>query len=916
MPAIKILRSDWWKGQFVFALLVLLVFTFPANADTLLFQTYTQRDGLAADYVTSIAFAPDGAAWLASPRGVTRIRDQSWTTYTAANGLANSWVNAIAIASDGKPHFATYGGGLNIFDGALRKTYDRATSALPNNYLTAIAIDKQKRVWVGTHGAGAARLENETWTKITLPNNYINALALDANGNPWLATNDGAFFFDGKSVAAIKQANGLASNRVNTITIAPDNRVWFGTDAGVTVYDGRTYRTYKKSDGLAEDNVRALAVDATRVWVGTARGLSVLEAGKWKTYTQADGLAANQINALAIDTQKNLWIGTSHGLNIWGGAKLHPITTLPVILVHGWHTAESDELDDTEFRFIRKYLERDGLRVFYAPGISPYNTLFQNAAVLRDVIADAKAKTGASHVDIIAFSMGGLNTRAYIESTLYQNDVRRAIILGTPQAGVQMWYPLLTREIQNRPDEPSVIELTPEYAVLFNRTHQPRATVPYDLLIGDARAQSSLELLKVFPPSDGLIDVFSAHALTGPQVRRILNSDLHDWQPAPLPFNLTGYLYPEATYQQFIRNALRDPDARPIGLTATPVDALAPRNHTPLNVDLLNAGATMTRTILLDTNRAARFIARWDRGDVNVTLRAPDGTTYTPDNVRESVESDEVNLERIGKTNLLDATYLKTGLGNFIGYAIPRAQTGVWSLVASRIDKDREPMQLTTYADLDSDVRLNVKTDRAWYLPGAPVVLEASMTNRDANADVRAQIEWLGDGATPRGKPIDTLLLQEGAPGLFADAITGLTRGGYYLARIIARGNDYARERQLLFAVSPQTASFVADVTTRADKTALTINAAVNVKRAGDFAIGATVKSARGQLIASLTAPFTLDAGAQNVSIAIPGREIRARGIDGPYSIELVLMDATWTAVQVDEVKSLLTDPYRASDFE
>lgn len=899
--------------MFVLVLLVVFFFIPSANAEIALFQTYTQRDGLAADYVTGIAFAPDGAAWIASPRGVTRIRDQYWTTYTSANGLANSWVNGIAIASDGKPHLATYGGGLNLFDGAIRKTYD-----LANNYLTAIAIDKQKRVWVGTYGGGVARLENEAWTKYSLANNYINALALDANGNLWVATNDGAFFFDGKAFTSIKQANGLASNRVGAIAVAPDNRVWFGTDAGVTVYDGRAYRTYKKSDGLADDNVRALAIDATRVWVGTARGLSVFEAGKWKSYTQADGLADDQINALAIDAQNasRIWIGTSRGLSIFGGAKLQTATTLPVVLVHGWHTAESDELDDTEFRFIRKYLERDGFRVFYAQGISPYNTLFQNAAVLRDVIADAKAKTGVPRVDIIAFSMGGLNTRAYIESTLYQNDVRRAIILGTPQAGVQMWYPLLTREIQNRLDEPSVIELTPEYATLFNRTHQPRATVPYDLLIGDARAQSSLELLKVFPPSDGLIDVFSAHALAGPQVRRIVNSDLHDWQPAPLPFNLTGYLYPESTYQQFIRNALRDPDTRPIGLTAAPVDSLAPRNHTPLNVDTLNAGATITRTILIDANRAARFIARWDRGDVSVTLRAPDGTTYTPDNVRESIASNEVNLNRIGKTNLLDATYLKADIGSFIGYSISRAQTGTWSLIATRLDKDREPMQLTTYADLDSDLRLNVKTDRAWYLPGTPVILEASITSRDANADVRAQIEWLGDGATPRGKPIDTILLQEGAPGFFADAITGLTRGGYYLARIVARGNDYARERQLLFAISPQTAVFVADATTRADKNALTINVAVNVKRAGDFAIGATVKSARGQLVTSLTAPFVWQAGAQNVSIAIPGSEIRVRGIDGPYLIELVLMDAAWTAVQVDELtKSIITAPHRASDF-
>ena len=65
---------------------------------------------------------------------------------------------------------------------------------------------------------------------------------------------------------------------------------------------------------------------------------------------------------------------------------------------------------------------------------------------------------------------------------------------------------------------------------------------------------------KIFPPSDGLIDEWSAHALTGPLVRHIVDTDVHAWDPAPVPFNITSYLYPAQTYDRFIRNALRDPD--------------------------------------------------------------------------------------------------------------------------------------------------------------------------------------------------------------------------------------------------------------------------------------------------------------------------------------------------------------------
>jgi len=892
--------KQFWFRWLARALLLVLFSTLVfarASADPRLFQSFTQRDGLESDYVTSIAFARDGAAWLGTTRGATSAQDKSWVAYTAAHGLGNSHVAGIAFAGD-KIYFATSGGGLTLFEGAQRKTYNTGNSQIPGNYLTSVAVDKQNRVWVGTYGAGIARLENEQWTRVSLPNNYVNALALDALGNVWVATNDGAFFHDGKGVARFTTSNGLPSNRLNAILVAPDGRLWFGTDAGAAVYDGRQVRVYNERDGLPHAIVRAVGVDAQRrVWFGTLRGLSVLEGTQLKTYSPSDGLADDVITALGFDARGNVWVGTPRGISVMGEARLTRAHNLPVVLVHGWHTADSDELDDTEFRFLRKYLERDGFTVFYAQGISPKRTLFQNAATLRDVIARAKKETGATQVDIIAFSMGGLNTRAYLESAYYQNDVRRAIILGTPMAGVQLWYPLLIREIQDRPDEPSTIELTPEYATLFNRTHTPRATVPYDLLTGDARNQPGLDLFKIFPASDGLIEQWSAHALSGPLVRRIVNSDAHDWNPTPLPFNVTAYLYPIQTYERYLRNGLRDPDTRPIGFAAAPVEPLAARNMTPMNVEALRAGETVTRTVAIDANRAARFFARWEGGDFEMKLRAPDGTRYEPNTPR-------------------DATYLKADIGSFIGYSIPRAQTGSWQVITSRLDKANVPTTLTTYSDLDADLRMSIGANRAWYLPGESVVITAALSNRATGADVRAKVQWLGDGKSPRGAPVETRLLGEGNPGFYAQTLNDLSRGGYYLAQVTARGTGFAREQQVLFAVSPQTASFAGAPRARLDTDALVIESDANVARTGEFALSATLWSASGERVLSLTAPLVLRQGAQIASIAIPKRDLRARGIDGPYTIDLVLMDASWAAVPTDELlKALTTDAYRVKEF-
>lgn len=866
-----------------------------ARADTPAFHTYTQRDGLAADYVTSIAWAPDGTTWLGTMRGVTRVRDAYWVTYTAAHGLGSSTITGIAISATGKTYVATSGGGLALFDGAERKTYTTANSAIPSNYLTAVAVDKQGRVWIGTLGYGAARLDNEQWSKYSFSSNYITTLALDANGNPWIATNDGVFFFDGRVWARLDKTSGLASNRVNALALARDGRVWFGTDEGVTVFDGKTLRTFTRADGLVDNVVRTIAVDAhNRVWLGTPRGLTLFDGKTWQTYTRAEGLAANHITTLAFDAHNHLWVGTTRGLSVLG-ATLQRAPVFPVVLVHGWHSAESDHIDDSEFHYFRHYLERDGFPVFYATGISPYKTLHQNAETLREVIAEVKAQTGAPRVDLIAFSMGGLNARAYLESTLYQDDVRRVIILGTPQAGVRLWYPLLTRELEDRPDEPSAIELTPEYAALFNRTHAPRATVPYDLLIGDARTQSGLEFLKNFPASDGLIEVWSAHALSGPNVRRVTNADVHAWGPLPIPIHLTSYLYPDQTYTRWIRNALRDPDARPLGFATMSAEPIMPRNITPMNVDTLRAGETITRAVILDANRAARFLARWDKGDVELHLRAPDGTRYTPEQPR-------------------DASYIKAAVVRFIGYALTRAPVGTWWLVAKRVDTGTQPLTLTTYADLDADVRLDIETDRTTYALGAPITMRAALSNKTP-AEIRAKILWLGDGVAPR-QARQVTLRATNEPGTYAITLTDLSRGGYYLVRVTAHAANLMRERQLIFAISPATAKFTGETRARIEQGALVIETGVNVARAGAFALSATVRGTRGQHIATITAPLVLKQGNQVAAIIIPGRDIRARGIEGPYTIELVLLDTAWAAIGVDElVPALTTEAYTLAAF-
>jgi len=87
-------------------------------------------------------------------------------------------------------------------------------------------------------------------------------------------------------------------------------------------------------------------------------------------------------------------------------------------------------------------------------------TIAENAAVLRDYIAGVKRLTGATEVDLVAHSLGGLIARYYLDRLMPERDVARLIMLGTPNGG---------SDCASLPaalgfSAPATLELRPDYA--------------------------------------------------------------------------------------------------------------------------------------------------------------------------------------------------------------------------------------------------------------------------------------------------------------------------------------------------------------------------------------------------------------------------------------------------------------------
>ena len=923
-------HARWQTVGLALALLALVALPgFGAGQDNHRWTQFKIADGLPSDTVWAIAVSPKrGDVWLGTSGGASVYRDGRWYSYSHEHGLGADWVAALAVDSQERVWFGTFGGGLTVLDGERWQTYTTANSGLGGNWISALALGPQGEIWCGTWGGGLSLFDGNRWVTYNsgnspLPADYVTALAAAPDGSIWIGLHGhGLAHLANGGWTLLSAKQGLADDFVNAVAVGSDGHVWVGTAKGLNRLDpqGQLLATYTPNEGLPDERVQALTFDAQgHIWAGTAGGAAVLEDDRWTVYHGPDTLAHDYVSAIAAAPEA-MWFGSlSAGVARFGQGTVASARRLPVVLVHGWHGVESDRLEDSEFRFLASWLREDGYPVYYAQGISPQNTLHENAARLRAAIDNAKRETGAARVDIIAFSMGGLNTRAYVESSLYAGDVDQAFIMGTPEAGVHLWYPFLLRELHEWSRDPSAVELTPEYASLFNDLHRNGADVPYMLIAGRAQDPQLPETIAGLPPSDALIETASALALDGPRVDKVVTGDLHAFSNQSILLGLPSYLWPRDTYDAYIRNRLRlGPEAQLPGVARAEPEVMPVPEvpmHSPFYSGEVTAERPLTFTVPIDTQGEVRFYLRGQSGPLTFSLIDPQGHRLDD------------------KTVASQGEYFDLGMADVQAYLIHQARAGLWKAVVGRPADAQGAVRFTGYATFSSPIRLSVGPGQTWYEAGQPVVVTATLHQGEVplpQAKVEAEI----------GRPdrqIDRLsLADDGAhnDGAAGDGVYGATYqpagpGGYYTLFVTASGTvgnvEFARTAERLLAISPGSATLTgsfAEGGIDADRDgrfeALALQAGVDVRAAGNYLLASTLCDSQGREISRVVEPLTLDAGAQTVTLSFPGRALAQAQVDGPYIIRRVmLLDEAGAALPLQQATDVLkTRPYRYQDFE
>jgi ligand-binding sensor domain-containing protein len=215
--------------------------------------------------VVRVTAGKNNIRWFGTDMGVSAFKNDKWLTNSYEEVYPGIIFKEYPITS-----MATSPGGDSLYIGTegagiariYRDNVDGISGAsvyaqwgpiiLPSDKIYSILIASDGAKWFGTDAGIAKHTGDNTldnWTVFTtdegLADNFVQAIAEDKNGKLWFGTKGGVSVFDGSAWTSIKMEDGLNSNNILSITVDKDGVVWLGTDNGLLSYNNGEFVSYK-----------------------------------------------------------------------------------------------------------------------------------------------------------------------------------------------------------------------------------------------------------------------------------------------------------------------------------------------------------------------------------------------------------------------------------------------------------------------------------------------------------------------------------------------------------------------------------------------------------------------------------------------------------------------------------------------
>ena len=405
LPGRSALLRRFFSVRWVLNTALVLVVPEPALAldankplHRLLRNAWQVDDGLPQNSVNAMTQTPDGYLWLGTQEGLVRFDGNEFVVFDRYNTseITDPEIVALTVGADGGLWAGTKRELVRYHQGPRFDRFDRQ-SGLPVSEITALVVDEQAHVWVGTTGGlveldrdakvvrtyqvrdgllnkevtaiasdgqggvlvasgrdsasrGIQHLTRDRRFKKVLAGpdgvgRYVTVLSLDQDGSVWIGTREGPplqrWSPDGK-IERYGWQRGLIAQHVTAVLRDRDGFLWVAT------YDGGVFREEEgQFVGVGdpamfnESRVSVLFEDREgSVWFGTETGGMVqLWDGDFTSLTARDGLTGGIAISAYADEEDNVWIGTEDGVSRVEGREIVATLTEEDGLLPGPHFA-------------------------------------------------------------------------------------------------------------------------------------------------------------------------------------------------------------------------------------------------------------------------------------------------------------------------------------------------------------------------------------------------------------------------------------------------------------------------------------------------------------------------------------------------------------------------------------------------
>ena len=250
-------------------------------------RQFSVLDGLPSNRIYGLAEDRQGYLWVATRDGLARYDGVGFRIWRVGTGLRDNFVWAVHVDAQDRVWIGTEHAGLSMLD-AQRRTFRhfdrRSHPQLGNAAVWSIESTADGAVWFGTSGDGLFRLDrsgrldryrNDPRDAASLPSDAVTALRRDRRGDLWVATEAGAARWNGRGFERVRIPGG--QGRVDSLVADDEGRVWIGLPGvgWVREPDGDVHRLAYRDPALGGVALQVLLQDRQGAhWLDTRSGLA------------------------------------------------------------------------------------------------------------------------------------------------------------------------------------------------------------------------------------------------------------------------------------------------------------------------------------------------------------------------------------------------------------------------------------------------------------------------------------------------------------------------------------------------------------------------------------------------------------------------------------------------------------------